>query len=262
MCPPQTRNAPYYYYYYYYKKLTNIKDVKRYLNALTIAKDGLLVARRTYPLVPPTKLIAVFRNVLDGLVTALHIKLDHPSHHQLQMIIKRTFFALDMQAAIARVCKSCHMCVSLRMLPPQAVQHSTEQPPNVVGISFAADVLKRYKQTIIVLRETATSFTATSIIQDEKAVTLRDALGCLCSKLLPSEGPPALVRVDPAPGFIALRDDPSLKRVGITLDIGRVKNVNKNPVADEAIAELEEEILRQTPNGGPISTPTLAVATS
>ena len=244
------------------KKLTNIKDVKRYLNALTIAKDGLLVARRTNPLVPPTELIAVPRNVLDGLVTALHIKLDHPSQHQLQMIMKRTFFALDMQAAIARVCNSCHMCASLRRLPPQAVQHSTEQPPDVVGVSFAADVLKRCKQTIVVLRETATSFTATSIIQDEKAVTLRDALGRLCSELHPSEGPPALVRVDPAPGFIALRDDPTLKRVGITLDIGRVKNVNKNPVAEKAIAELEEEILRQTPNGGPISTLTLAVATS
>ena len=233
------------------KKLTNIKDVKRYLNALTIAKDGLHVARRTNPLVPPTELIAVPRNVLDGLVTALHIKLNHPSQHQLQMMMKRTFFALDMQAAITRVCNSCHMCASLRKLPPQAVQHSTEQPPNVVGVSFATDVLKRCKQTIIVLRETATSFTATSIIQDEKAVTLCDALGPLCSELHPSEGPPALVRVDPTPGFIAVRDDPTLKRLGVTLDIGRVKNINKNPVAEKAIAELEEEILRQTPNVDP-----------
>ena len=148
------------------KKLTNIKDVKRYLNALTIAKDVLLVARRTNPLVPPTELIAVPRNVLDGLVTALHIKLDHPSQHQLQMMMKHTFFALDVQAAITCVCNSCHMCASLRELPPQAIQHSTEQPHNVVGVSFAANVLKRCKQTIIVLRETATSFTATSIIQD------------------------------------------------------------------------------------------------
>ena len=62
--------------------------------------------------------------------------------------------------------------------------------------------------------------------------------------------------------LVSLHDDPTLKRVGITLDIGRVKNVNKNPVAEKAIAELEEEILRQTHNGGPISTLTLAVATS
>ena len=33
-------------------------------------------------------------------------------------------------------------------------------------------------------------------------------------------------------------------------------------MAEKAIAELEEEILRQAPNGGPISTVTLAIATS
>ena len=33
-------------------------------------------------------------------------------------------------------------------------------------------------------------------------------------------------------------------------------------MAEKANAELEEEILRQAPNGGPISTVTLAIATS
>ena len=35
------------------KKLNNIKDVKRYLNVATIARDGLLVVKRTDPLCPP-----------------------------------------------------------------------------------------------------------------------------------------------------------------------------------------------------------------
>ena len=207
-------------------------------------------------------MIVVPRSVLDGLVTALHIKLDHPSKHQLQLVMRRNFFALDMPAAIARVSDTCHTCASLKKLPPQVVQHSTEEPPKVVGVSFAADVLKRCKQTIIVVRETTTSFTATSIIHDEKANTLRDALAKLCSELHPLEGPPAIIRVDPTPGFVALRTDPTLKRLGLSLEIGRVKNTNKNPVAEKAIVELEEEILRQAPNGGPISTVTLAIATS
>ena len=181
------------------KKLTNIKDVKRYLNTVTIAKDGLLVVRKTDPLSPPTELIVVPRSVLDGLVTALHIKLDHPSKHQLLLMMKRTFYALDMQAAVARISDSCHMCVSLKKLPLQAVQHITDKPPNAVGISFAADVLKRCKQNIFVLRDTTTSYTLTSIIQDEKATTLRDTLGHLCSELHSLEGPPAIVRVEPAP---------------------------------------------------------------
>ena len=61
------------------------------------------------------------------------------------------------------MCDTCHTCASLKKLPPQVVQHTTEEPPKVVGVSFAADVLKWYKQTIIVVRETTTSFTATHV---------------------------------------------------------------------------------------------------
>ena len=244
------------------KKLTNIKDVKRYLNVVSIARDGLLVVRQTNPLSPSIDLIVIPRSVLDGLVTALHIKLNHPSKHQLQLVMKRNFYALDMPNAIARVCETCHTCTSLRHFPQQIVEHSTEDPPVVVGVSYAADVLKRCKQSILVLRETTTSFTTTSIIPDEKANTLRDTLTSLCSAVHPLEGLPAIIRVDPAPGFTALRDDHSPKDLRISLELGRVKNKNKNAVAEKAIAEVEKEILGQNPNGGPVTALTLALSTS
>ncbi len=41
------------------KKLTNIKDVKKYLNVATIAADGLLVVRCDDPLAPPWECIIV-----------------------------------------------------------------------------------------------------------------------------------------------------------------------------------------------------------
>ena len=69
-CPPETR-------YQTFKKLTNIPDVKRYLNVATIARDGLLVVKRSNHLQPSSELIVVLRGVIDGLVTALHIRLDH-----------------------------------------------------------------------------------------------------------------------------------------------------------------------------------------
>ena len=242
------------------KKITNIKDVKRYLNVASIAKDGLLVVRRNDALSPSTDLIIVPRSVLDGLVTALHIKLDHPSKHQLQLVMKRNFYALDMPKVIDQVCETCHTCAALRKFPQPLMQQSTEDPPEVVGVSFAADVLKRCKQSILVLRETTTSFTMASIIPDEKSATLRDNLASLCVQLHPLDGPPATVRVDPAPGFIALRDDDTLKGLGISIEIGRVKNVNKNPVAEKAIAEVEEELVRQVPNGGPVTHLSLTIA--
>ena len=70
------------------------------------------------------------------------------------------------------------------------------------------------------------------------------------------------VRIDHAPGLVPLVNDDILQSHGIKLVLGRIKNANKNPVADKAIEELGNEILRLSPEGGPISHTTLALATS
>ena len=49
-----------------------------------------------------------------------------------------------------------------------------------------------------------------------------------------------------------MKDDCLLHKLRITLQVGRIKNVNKNPVAEKAIQELEEELLRHEPMGGAI----------
>ena len=232
--------------------------MKIYLNVACITKDGLLVVHCTDPLSPSTDLIIVPRSVLDGLITALHIKLDHPSKHQLNLVTKRHFYALDMLKMINRVSKTCHTCVSLCKLPEPLMQQNTEDPAKAVGISFAADVIKQCKQSILVLHET-TSFTSASIIPNEESATLRD-LASLCVALHPLDGPPAVIRVDSAPGFIALKHNNTLKQLGITLDIGRVKNVNKNPFAEKAIAEIEDELFCQVPNSGPVTNLSLSIA--
>ena len=69
-----------------------------------------------------------------------------------------------------------------------------------------------------------------------------------------------MIRVDNAPGFLALRNHKRLVSVWIKLDFGRVKNINKNSSVDKAIQELESEIKRMVPNGGPISAGTLSIA--
>ena len=54
---------------------------------------------------------------------------------------------------------------------------------------------------------------------------------------------------------------PSFRQmVGISLDFGRVKNANKNPVAERANQELECELLRLDPSGAAISQRTLQQA--
>ena len=98
-----------------------------------------------------------------------------------------------------------------------------------------------------------TSYTSSVSLEDERHQTLRDAIVKLCLELCPMDGPPAVIRTDPAPGFKALVDDPLLSQV---------KNPNKNRIAERAVQELETELLRQEPLGAAVSPLTLAVATS
>ena len=131
-----------------------------------------------------------------------------------------------------------------------------------MGLSFAADVLRRERQCVLVVRETLTSFTLTRIIDDEQSVTLRDGLVQLLAALVPLNGPLSTVRCDPGPGFIGLSNDPLLRDLRIVIEIGRPKNKNKNPVAERAIQEVEAEIVRIQPDGGPVSAVTLATLTA
>ncbi len=82
----------------------------------------------------------------------------------------------------------------------------------------------------------------------------------LCVRSLGDGG--ICIRVDPTPGLVALLADPILKEQGITLEVGRVKNCNKNPEVDCTIEELGLKCLHITPEGGPLTRVNLALATT
>ena len=170
------------------KKLTNIKDVKRYLNVVTISRDGLLVVRRDEPFASPHECIAILRDVIDGFLSALHVKLNRPSHHQMKLVDQRYFFALDLDKSLDRCSQSCHLCSSLKTVPSALMEQSTSDPPEGVGISFAADVMKRYRQLILVVRETSISHAAACLLDDERRESIRAGLLRLCLELRPLAG--------------------------------------------------------------------------
>ena len=244
------------------KKLTNVKDVKRYLNIVTISTDSLLVVRQKEPLSPIRERIVVPRLVLDGLLTALHLKLSHPTAHQLKKVVSRYFYALDLEKAINSVTTGCHSCAALLHTTHTVSEQTTTDPPDTIGSTFAADILKRNRQLILVVRECMSSFTVSCLVQDEKHSTLRDALLQLCVGLCPLDHPSVRIRTDSAPAFKSLVNDKLLTRHHIKLEIGHAKNTNKNPVAERAIQELEEELLRQDPDDSTVSSRLLAVATA
>ena len=61
--------------------------------------------------------------------------------------------------------------------------------------------------------------------------------------------PGAKVRSDNASAFQSLLNDDQLKLRNISIELGRVKNVNKNPIGEKCVQELEEELCRIKPIG-------------
>ena len=243
------------------KKNTRVGDVKRYLRVASVASDGLLCVDDSAPFQRVTQRIIIPRSLVPGLLTAVHLRFSHPSPHQMKQLVSRYFFALDLDQSVADMCNSCHQCVSLKTVPNQLVQQSSEPPPSSAYVSYSADVMKQNRQLILVLRETVSSFTSTMLITSETGPVLREAVIQLSCHMRPHTERRIVIRTDPAPGFQSIVDDPMLARLNISIDIGFRKNKNKNPVIDRGIQELELELLRITPEGGPYSASTIAVAT-
>ena len=185
------------------RNLTNARSIKQYLNVATISHDGLIVVRKDEPLAPSRELIVVPQNILPGLLTAMHINLNHPSAHQLKQIVDLKIFALNMSGAVKDVSEKCHNSVSLKAVPNRLITQTTTDPPEKVSFSFAADVMKQNRQLVFVLREVVTSYTVTRLIDSETKDALRSALVCTCLGLRRADGPTAIVRVDPAPGGLS-----------------------------------------------------------
>ncbi|XP_078487442.1 uncharacterized protein LOC144745256 [Ciona intestinalis] len=242
------------------KKLKNLGEVKRYLNKINISRDGLLVVQDQLAFTATRERIVVPKHALHGVLTGLHLNLDHPTKHQLLSTVNRYFFALNMDQAVRETTERCHQCASLKKIPNLLTEQSTEGLADQIGLRFATDIIKREKQLILVLREETTSFTVARLIPNETADIVGEMLVELCSMLRPVDGPNSIIRTDPAPCFVALNQRNTLEQYRINLVIGRTKNLNKNPVAEKAIQELEHEILQKQPHKGPVSSLTLALA--
>ena len=133
------------------KKRKGMTDVKRYLQYCRLSQspaDGLIIVPQEKALLPTRQRIVIPRHVLEGLLTVLHIRLSHPSKHQMKQVFARGFFALSSEQAISNVVDGCHVCASLKLVPSQFKEQSTSRPPDKLGSWFAGDVVKREGQLI------------------------------------------------------------------------------------------------------------------
>lgn len=248
-----------------HRKAVGVGDIKRYLKHVKLSSspaDSLIVVDDDRPLQPTKQRIVVPRGIVDGLLTALHLKLSHPSKDQLKIVFNRAFYALDLEKSAATITDGCHMCASLKKIPSYFSTQSTAPPPAAIGVKYSADVIKKERQKILLVREYVSSFSDAVFVQKEDSGDLKEGLIRVLSRLRPSAGLPVTVKVDPATGFQALQKDQFMSSLGITLELGDAKNVEKNPVSERAISEFHEEVAKLQPGGGPITETILSLAVS
>ena len=239
------------------KKAKHIRDVKHYLNISSLDSNGLIVVRKPDPFLHVRELIVVPAEILSGLLTALHIQFKHPTKHQLNKLFDRYFYAISSSKQIDDITDHCNQCNSLKKLKKELFEQSSTPSPIKPGEQFASDVIQRHTQCIFATRDIHTSYTTALIVPNQQTDTMRNAILDSTSLMrLPS----CTIRIDNAPGLRPLKEDAFLASQGIKLVFGRVKNINKNPVAERNNQELELELNRIDPSGSPITNSTLQQA--
>ena len=188
----------------------------------------------------------------------MHIYLQHPTAHQLKKVFKRFYYAINSDSEIDKVTGRCDQCNSSKCIPRELIKQSSSPSPITPGKEFAADVMRRSRQKILCTVDVHSSFMSARLIPDEGSSSLRGALLLTTSLLRCDE---CTVRVDSATGFQVLCcEDQCLNQHGITQEFGRLKNPNKNPVAEKGVKELEDELLRKDPSGAPVTVVSLQLA--
>lgn len=175
----------------------------------------------------------------DGLLTSLHIKFDHPTASQLKMVVQHYFYALDMDAAVQRVSSGCHQCPAL-----------WKAPVFVADLRVTRQKLSAPRLQLMCSGGTASSLWLSGSVSHglHCLVSLMTNVKRLSVSLCPLDGPFAVVRTDPAPGFAALAGDTGLAAHRLVVEVGNANNITKNPVAEKAIQEIQGEIMRLEPN--------------
>ena len=249
----------------YYTRLKRMYNLYR-VGLLKVDANGLVVIRHVDVKGDEFEAISVPEEMYPGLITALHIKLFHPSRQQLQRLASRYFFCLNSAKIVDLINFNCPICTSLANLPKLVEKQSTS-PSGAFGSRFSADVCKQHKQLVFICRENLSTFTTSKILPDETADSIREAILQAVLDFIPEAG--TTIRLDSASAHKSLfaeseevaahenienlANDSILKRFGINIELGRIHNPNKNPIAENAVKEFLKERLRLKPEGGPVS---------
>ena len=133
--------------------------------------------------------------MMPGLVQALHIKASHPTKTQTLRLMRKHFYAPAMEKAVNEVVEGCDVCVCLKQLPGELFDMESSSETGFCK-EFYADVLMGNDQSILLVREKISQFLWATIVDNQTAKTLEQAMLAMMVDWIPEDG--AVVRVDNA----------------------------------------------------------------
>ena len=212
---------------------------------VTIHEDGLITVRCKDGFFSGGAVV-VPSQLFMGIIQAVHIRLDHPSKTQMAHQVQRYFYTSGWNSMISDLVDRCHRCASLKSLPKVL---TASRPSDVQGFAcnWAADIVERCGQKILVVRENLSSWTSLTLLPNQTTEAIRPALLGALLDAIPDNG--CVVRTDGAASFQSLAreaDTPGsiYHKYGIKIEVGDPLNPNRNPVAENSIKEFHKEVLK------------------
>ena len=235
-----------------------------YCREAHIAKDGLLVVKEAgNPITGDIarEKIVIPQALLDGLLYQLHnTEPKHPTKTQLKAQFQRLYYAIGLDSHLAKLYNNCYPCSILQRLPKTEAKQESKSEVTHPHRHFHADVIKRSRQKILLVKDHFSSLHTAMLIQSEQAQDLKDGLVHLTQGIR-HPGWITMV-VDNAKGFESLvkQKDEDLLKLKINLQLTDEFNKNANSVVDRGCQELEEELRKISPEAAAITPATLSQA--
>ena len=233
-------------------------DARRIISQAKIAKDNLLIVPKSINMsTEKMERIVVPSAYNQALITQMHYKNDHPTKSQLKCMFDKYFFGLGINATLDRLYEECSLCNSMKKLPKQEL-FTTTTNASQPGTHFVADVMRRARQKVLVIRDQFSSYTLANFIENETTENLESALIKLLTPIRTKDL--VIVRTDKATGFQKLAANKSLEDINVKIELAEDFNKNGTAVIDKGIQELEREITILHPKETPIDDKTLSKA--
>ena len=225
-------------------------DIRKYYNSCQ-AKD-LLVVEETIPNTTQKRTrIVIPKDYVPAVIAQIHNTKNHPSVYQTEQIFNRYYFGINSKSIIQTINSQCIVCQANKTIPKSMPTYKSISNPKHPGTNFNIDIMRRQNQKIMVCRDIFSTFTTATLVKTEQRQCLSKGIIDCVSTIRANT--PIIIRTDSAPGFKALKDSDELKTLQISIQPTDPSNKNSIGTVDNAIKELEAEIVKLVPHSAQIN---------